>query len=81
MAESGYTQLQILEAELSSFNKTLKALGKAEDTSEACSRVISNIQAAEEKDGFLVIEGGAAEQNQYHTSAGQSAGDGCCVVC
>lgn len=79
--ESGVTQLQILEVELSSLNKTLKAVGKAENTSEACSRLITNIQAAEEKDGFLVTEGGAIEQNQYHTSAGQSGDGGCCVVC
>lgn len=79
--ESGVTQLQLLEVELSSLNKTLKAVGAAENTSESCSRVISNILAAEDKDGFLVTEGGAVEQNQYHTSAGTSGEGGCCVVC
>lgn len=79
--ESGVTQLQLLEVELSNLNKTLKAITNAEKTSEACSRVISNIKAAEDKDGFLVTEAGAVEQNQYHTAAGASGDGGCCVVC
>ena len=63
--KSGVTILAALEVELSSLSKTLKAVGTAENTSEACSRVISNILTAEDKDGFLVTEGGAVEQNQY----------------
>jgi hypothetical protein len=79
--ENGFTLLQTLEIDLSNLNKTLKAVGTAENTSVACNRVISNILAAQDQDGFLVTEGGAVEQNQYHTSTGTSGEGGCCVVC
>jgi hypothetical protein len=77
---SGITELQMLETEVSSLEKTLKAVNAAEKTSSACARALQIMKAAEDKDGFLVKEGGAVEQNQYHTSAGQGGDDGCCVV-
>lgn len=75
---SGLTEMQLLEAEVASLQKTLKSLSEAENTSSACSRILQKIKAAEERDGFLVKEG-VAQSNQYHTSSGQG-GDGCCVV-
>jgi prefoldin subunit 5 len=79
-AISGITQLQMLGTEVAILEKSLKAVNAAEKTSSACARVLQIMKAAEEKDGFLVKEGGAVEQNQYHTSAGQGGDDGCCVV-
>ena len=79
MAEvSGITELQLLETEVVSLEKTLKAVQGAEKTSSACSRVLQKMKQYEDKDGFVHKEG--REMNQYHTSAGQGADGGCCVV-
>lgn len=82
MAEvSGITELQLLEAEVASLEHTLKAVQAGEKTSIACSRVVNSITSHEDKDLFLVKEGGAAGENQYHNSAGTSGGGGdCCVI-
>lgn len=82
MAEvSGITELQLLEKETSILKKQLDEVQKADNTSTACARIIANIEGAEEKDGFLVKEGAAVEQNQFHTAAGPAAGEGgCCVL-
>lgn len=83
MAEvSGITELQLLNAEVASLERTLKAVQAGEKTSTACSRVVNSIISHEDKDLFLVKEGGAAGENQYHNSAGGSGGggDGCCVI-
>ena len=81
MAEvSGITELQMLETEVSSLQKTLKKVQAGENTSVACARVVQSITASADRDGFLIREGGSAEQNQYHTAAAQGGDGGCCVV-
>ena len=76
----GITELQMLEEEMALLKKQLDGIKAAEPTSVACTRLAVTIEKAEDVDGFLVKEGGAAESNQFHTSAGSSAGDGCCVI-
>lgn len=49
--------------------------------SVAGKRIAAAVQEAKGRDGFLVTEAGAAEQNQFHTSAAASAGEAeCCMV-
>lgn len=76
----GITELQMLQSELQMLQSELNGVKKAENTGVACKRLQAAIQADKDKDGFLVKEAGAVEQNQYHTSAGSSAEAGCCVV-
>lgn len=76
----GLTELQMLETEAATLKRTLEGLEQAEPTSTAAARIISNIKSAEETDAFLLKEGGQAEANQYHSSAGQAADGGCCIV-
>jgi hypothetical protein len=76
----GITELQLLQAQASMLKNQLEGIEGAEKTSVACARVISCVVAAEGKDGFIVKEGGTAEQNLYHTSAGPAADGGCCMV-
>jgi hypothetical protein len=75
----GITELQLLEAENVSLQKELEGVKAGESTSVACGRAAAAIKGAEAKDGFLVKEG-PATQNQYHTSAGAGGEDGCCTV-
>ena len=77
---SGITELQMLEAEVASLQKTLEKVQVGEKTSVACARVVQSITAAADRDGFLIREGGSAEQNQYHTAEAQGGDGGCCVV-
>mmetsp|Transcript_3312 Transcript_3312/g.6871 ORF Transcript_3312/g.6871 Transcript_3312/m.6871 type:complete len:82 (+) Transcript_3312:105-350(+) len=80
MAEvSGITELQMLEAEIGILEKQAAAVQGAESTSAACARIVSSIQGAESRDGF-VLKQGAEEQNQFHSTVGSSSGGGCCVV-
>ena len=80
MAEvGGITELQLLEAEIAVLEKQLDSVMNAENTSKACARIVSAIRAAETKDGFLMIQG-AQEHNQFHSSAGNPNGGGCCTV-
>lgn len=76
----GITILQLLEQEVELLKKQLEGIKAAESTSVACPRIATNIQKGEDLDGFLVKEGGVAEANQFHTSAGSSTEDGCCVL-
>jgi len=76
----GITELQMLQSEQAVLQSELNGVKKAENTSVACKRIQAAIQAGKDKDGFLVKEGVAVEQNAYHTSAGASSEGGCCVV-
>lgn len=76
----GITELQMLQSEQAVLKSELNGVKKAENTSVACKRIQAAIQADKDKDGFLVKEAGAVEQNVYHTSAGASTEGGCCVV-
>lgn len=76
----GATELELLQSEQAVLQSELNGVKKAENASVACKRFQAAVQAGKDKDGFIVKEAGAAEQNQYHTSAGSSAEGGCCVV-
>jgi hypothetical protein len=76
----GLTALQLLDQELTCLKKTLAGVGKAENTSKACARVVKSIHEAEPKDFFLTREG-IVDHNVYHTSAGGGGRDGgCCML-
>ena len=80
MAEiGGITELQLLEAEIAVLEKQFAAVQNAGSTSEGCNRIVKSIRAAESKDGFLMVQG-AQEHNQFHSSAGNQGGGGCCLV-
>lgn len=80
MAEiGGITELQLLQADIELMKKQLQGIKGGENTSVACSRMISSITKAEDQDGFVVKEGGATEHNQFHTT-GPAAEDECCVL-
>jgi hypothetical protein len=72
------TELQELEAEVKLLKKKSDMVKKAENTSVACSRIVTSVSSAQAKDGFLATEGSAP--NQYHTSAGAAGESGCCAV-
>ena len=74
----GFTELQLLEAEVDLLKKKLSGVKKAERTSATCSKIVATVHGAEIKDGFVVTEGRAP--NQFHTSAGATADGGCCAV-
>lgn len=74
----GITELQLLEAEAALLHKKLEATSVADSTSTSCSRIVSSVTASQSKDGFVVTEGGAP--NIFHTAAGASGEQGCCVV-
>lgn len=74
----GITELQLLEAEVKLLNKKLEVAKGADKTSMGCSRIVSSIQGWQNKDGFVVAEGGAP--NIFHTAAGTAGETGCCVV-
>lgn len=76
----GITELQMLQQQEAVLKSELNGVKKAENTSVACKRLRAAIEAGKDKDGFLVKEAGAAQQNQYHTAAGSSAEGGCCIV-
>lgn len=74
----GITELQLLEAEVKLLEKKLEATAAADTTSSSCSRIVSSVASSQSKDGFVVTEGSAP--NIFHTSAGASGEQGCCVV-
>mmetsp|Transcript_24817 Transcript_24817/g.35375 ORF Transcript_24817/g.35375 Transcript_24817/m.35375 type:complete len:81 (-) Transcript_24817:264-506(-) len=79
MAEiGGITELQLLQADIVLLKKQLEGVQSGENTSLACARIAGNIEAGEAKDGFLIKEG--QDPNQFHTSAGPAAEEGCCTV-
>lgn len=75
----GITELQLLQADVGVLKKQLEGIQEAEHVSVASGRIASSISKGEDKDGFLVKEGGVSEQSQFHTT-GPSAEEGCCVV-
>ena len=76
----GITELQLLQADAASLKRELESLKTAENTSVACKRLATAILEAQGNDGFIVKEGGAVEENQFHAAASASAEGGCCVV-
>lgn len=70
----------MLEEEMAQLKKQLDGINAAEPTSVACPRLAVTIEKAEDVDDFLAKERGAAESNQFHTSAGSSDEDACCVL-
>lgn len=83
MAESGgITELQMLQAEIELLEKQLNGVQKAENTSQACLRIIASIKASEMKDGFLVHEGGSTntDHSMYYAAAATNGDGGCCTV-
>lgn len=74
----GITELQLLQAEVTLLQKKLELAKKADKTSVCCARIVSSMNSAAAKDGFLVTEGSAP--NAYHSSAGAAGETGCCVV-
>jgi hypothetical protein len=74
----GATELQLLEQEVATLKQQLASAEKAGKTGSACTRCVTSITEADDKDGFLAKEG-AVEANAYHSSAAGGEG-GCCVV-
>lgn len=74
----GITELQMLQAEISILKRKLDQAEKSEKASVTCSKIMAAVKEAENRDGFLVREGGPP--NAFHTSAGTTADGGCCVV-
>ena len=84
MAELGsMTELQTLQAEMELLEQQLDGIKKAENTSQACARVIASIKANEIRDGFLVQEGGTTNtdmHNMYYAAAATNGDGGCCGI-
>lgn len=75
MAE--FTELQVLETQITLLERKAELAKEAEKTSISCSRIVGSINSTQGKDGFLATEGSGP--NQFHTAA--AAGDsGCCTI-
>lgn len=72
------TELQEMDAEIKLLKTKEEMVGKADNTSVACSRIVTSVSSAQAKDGFLATEG--SSPNQFHTSAGTAGESGCCVI-